>query len=763
MWNADGVEPRARAVEGVERGLVSLALAWQALWLVADPRFWPTSQEHAATLVAVLASVAAWALLLAAHLRRDRRLGAGARWLDLAALFAVSVGLLWAASGTSEPDWAGPASWALLPAGLAGLLFPWRVAACWVTAVVLVETAFVFGILGPGDPLHSPQDVLYPGYALSVGVMTIAARHVLLRDARRADAAADHAAEAAHQRRTAQGVSASVHREARVLHETVLNTLAAIIRGRSASTPEMADALRARCRESAAVLQALQSHVDPGQGPDHSGRLEADLRVELDDLRSRGAVVHVDCQPLPVPDHVYERLVTASREALANVARHAGAQAVWLTTHVTVSSGATSVEVEVRDDGGGFDPTAPSDRFGLREAIVMPLAEVHGRAVIESAPLTGTRIVMSWPDDVAARTDGALSSTAAFTIPVLASFGAYAAAQFIIGWDEFTVPAMNAAAFAIVAGLALLLGLASLRGPFTWVVLLVVAGACPVVYQLQTQALGAEATEGWVAWSSGAIVALFVVLAAGGPAWGWLALLGTWLLIQGDIVSELLAPGTALVLAAALFGHAIRANAVRVDLNRFIEAEERSAEHEAQDSVGRLRRRYGALQQSHAVDLLTGVADGRRDPASPTVRSDAALEERFIRTVLRVDPTLDAVHALASSLAVEARHAGVFLDVDISGDVRVGDLADVSQSLTRALACSQPGGVARFTARREGTQDVVRLVAPIWPSGREAMARLPVRGVVLDPGDPSDPDMLWEVRTEARPADAAAELVRAAP
>ncbi|MDQ5975885.1 MAG: hypothetical protein QG661_3094, partial [Actinomycetota bacterium] len=44
-----------------------------------------------------------------------------------------------------------------------------------------------------------------------------------------------------------------------------------------------------------------------------------------------------------------------------------------------------------------------------------------------------------------------------------------------------------------------------------------------------------------------------------------------------------------------------------------------------------------------------------------------------------------------------------------------------------------------------------------------AMARLPVRGVVLDPGDPSDPDMLWEVRTEARPADAAAELVRTAP
>jgi len=167
----------------------------------------------------------------------------------------------------------------------------------------------------------------------------------------------------------------------------------------------------------------------------------------------------------------------------------------------------------------------------------------------------------------------------------------------------------------------------------------------------------------------------------------------------------------------------------------------------ARDDVGRIQRRYGALRESRAADLLEAISTGDRDANDDAVRAEAALEERFIRTVVRVDPSLDSVHALATSLAVTARQNGVFLDVDIAEGVRVDDLPAASHSLNRALECSQPVGVARLTARREGGQNVVRLVAPIRPSSREVILRLPLRGVDLDPSDGADPDMLWEIRS----------------
>jgi signal transduction histidine kinase len=73
------------------------------------------------------------------------------------------------------------------------------------------------------------------------------------------------------------------------------------------------------------------------------------------------------------------------QESLTNVAKHAGATRV----DISVSTGAGAVEIEVRDNGGGFDPLQPAAGFGLvgmRERVEL----AHGSLRVEAAPGSGT-------------------------------------------------------------------------------------------------------------------------------------------------------------------------------------------------------------------------------------------------------------------------------------------------------------------------------------------------------------------------------------
>jgi len=86
-------------------------------------------------------------------------------------------------------------------------------------------------------------------------------------------------------------------------------------------------------------------------------------------------------------------LCDATREALVNVAKHAGVDRVVVSARST----ATAVEVTVRDHGHGFDPLAPVAGFGLSQSIEGRLAEVDGTVKIWSAPGRGTRLIMVVP------------------------------------------------------------------------------------------------------------------------------------------------------------------------------------------------------------------------------------------------------------------------------------------------------------------------------------------------------------------------------
>lgn len=96
--------------------------------------------------------------------------------------------------------------------------------------------------------------------------------------------------------------------------------------------------------------------------------------------------------PKPLLPEIETTLLRTAQEALANVARHAAARRVALT----LSYMEDMVTLDVRDDGAGFDPSAPRDPgpdggFGLsamRERVV----RIAGTLEVESEPGGGTAI-----------------------------------------------------------------------------------------------------------------------------------------------------------------------------------------------------------------------------------------------------------------------------------------------------------------------------------------------------------------------------------
>jgi len=747
--SAAGAAPASGPVRStfdvVDRGLVTLALVWQVLWFVGDQRLWPTRQSSSAAALLIGLVAVTWVGLAMGQVFESQRWRWVIRGANVAALEAASIAVLVAASHTTPRDWGAATSLAVLPGATAGLLFPFTIAAGCIAVSVVVEAAIILGLLGTRS-VEPATDVLFPAYALSISIVTIAARFALVRDARDVDTAAADLIEAEQHRLVAEDVEAAVRREERLLHATVLNTLTAILRG-GIGTPELRERLRDRCREAADVMrQVLQRTIPMSTDRSPGRRLDLDLSDSIADLSGAGVVVHADCASLEgLPEEVYEAIVTATWEALTNVLRHADARSVWIRARMESDRRGRQASVEVRDDGRGFEVGQARDRFGVRAAVVESLVDVGGRSHVTSRPGEGTTVRIAWADSTSGgRAPTFRPSARAFAYPILLSFGVFTALAILLTRDEITAPALTTCAFYIFLGLGVLVAWWARTGAIPWWVVLVVVGLCPLMYQVE--ALSVAPVHGpWTNWASRAIVALFLVTVAAGPSWSWLVLVATWLFIQGDVLHEVLAAGTALIVAAALFGRSTRRNAAAVDAARSKAAEEKAAASVASARVGRMSTRYDSLRESNVTGMLDGIAEGRIDPDHPLVRYQAALEERFIRTVVKVDPAVDAVHALATSLAVHALHRGVFLDVDIY-DVAPSSVTESAiwrDSLLRAMDCSEPGEVARFSARHESGSYAIRLITPISDSSRSDMLRLPVPGAVLDP---AEPDMLWELR-----------------
>ncbi|MFY1573499.1 sensor histidine kinase [Verrucosispora sp. WMMD703] len=176
-------------------------------------------------------------------------------------------------------------------------------------------------------------------------------------------------------------------RQFRHLHDTVLATLTAISRG---GLDHRTEAVRARCGRDADYVRRLIAE----ERPEQTTSLGARLTEAAEAADALGLRVHLLIGELPddIPDRIVDGIGDATREALNNVARHAGTGRAWVSADWTDRT----LTVRIVDRGLGFTPDRATSGSGLRRSIKQRMREVGGSAQVFSDPGDGTCVELVW-------------------------------------------------------------------------------------------------------------------------------------------------------------------------------------------------------------------------------------------------------------------------------------------------------------------------------------------------------------------------------
>ena len=214
------------------------------------------------------------------------------------------------------------------------------------------------------------------------------------------------------------GVLDERQRMAREIHDTLAQGLAGIITQLQAAEEAAHDPAERRRHFDAAVNLARDSLTEARRSVDalrpeplEQARLDGALRAVAESWSALNAIpvqVTTTGTARPLEPEAELALLRTAQEALANVAKHAGASRVGLT----LSYMDDEVVLDVRDDGQGFDPAlasrepayaggvaggaAPAGGFGL-VAMRQRIEGVSGLLQVESEPGAGTAISASVP------------------------------------------------------------------------------------------------------------------------------------------------------------------------------------------------------------------------------------------------------------------------------------------------------------------------------------------------------------------------------
>ncbi|MEV7171626.1 ATP-binding protein [Streptomyces sp. NPDC093224] len=332
--------------------------------------------------VGIVLALALSGLTYGAALRRGR-FDARHIWADVVVTGCVLPLALIAWGGVSTPPALG---WAMLLGGsasAAAAIALDRLHAVAVVALLLLSHFIGYQAVGASSAVIAG----HLNSLVSSALMTWVFRWYLLRQGSLLDEANARALAAeAHKARYAERLE-----HHRALHDTVLATLTTLAAGSvDANAPEV----RARCAREAAYLRRLiQQTADEVQHREIGTALEEAVG-SVEGLQLR---VTAQYHRLPqVPPAVAAALGDAVREALNNVRRHAGTGHAYLTATAD-PDGRGGALVTVVDRGPGFDPENCTPGLGLRGSVHARMAEVGGRATVDSAPGEGVRVELRWP------------------------------------------------------------------------------------------------------------------------------------------------------------------------------------------------------------------------------------------------------------------------------------------------------------------------------------------------------------------------------
>ncbi|WP_345443343.1 sensor histidine kinase [Actinoallomurus vinaceus] len=233
-----------------------------------------------------------------------------------------------------------------------------------------------------GDPVWNviPNSLTY---VCNIAIAAIVA-HTLRRDGRNLDRLSMRLAHEESRRAREQERA----RQARLLHDRILQTLETLVR----DDRKLDGVLRDRLVAETGWLRAFvrDGEAEPCDDLEEALRLLAEektlagLRVELHSEQLRTAA-----RGLPPPSvATVEAIVGAAREALTNVQKHAAVDRAVVRAELTDGE----YIVTVLDHGRGFIADASAAGTGVRESIKARMAEAGGSGTVESGPGDGTYV-----------------------------------------------------------------------------------------------------------------------------------------------------------------------------------------------------------------------------------------------------------------------------------------------------------------------------------------------------------------------------------
>lgn len=397
----------------IEPGVVSVfrlftGLMWLLLSLSVVPRLGqPDADGFAAALWLLMGGLFAY---LAAPW--PRRLLGG--WFLPIALAAATAGPILADAASPGPG-ADPARlyfWLILPLLLISAQYGTR-SLLLFTAVIVLLPPLAAALRGAG----AGELQLHAAHAAGRLIIFLLAGYVVVQisGAQRRQRAelAGRNAELAQLAAAREQLATSQERNrlARELHDTLAHTLSAVnVQLKALEVLVDQDPAEAR-----ALLRRLQEQTRDGLA--ESRRALAALRARpVDELGLVGALRRGATEAagrcgleleLRLPDqgprlapHLEQQIYQVAVEAIANVARHAGARRLV----VELATAGRELRLRVADDGAGFTPDAagPAGHYGIR-GMRERAALLGGELQIGSAPGAGTTVTLRVPLEEATR------------------------------------------------------------------------------------------------------------------------------------------------------------------------------------------------------------------------------------------------------------------------------------------------------------------------------------------------------------------------
>ncbi|CAO5147859.1 Histidine kinase [Frankia sp. AiPs1] len=617
-------------------------------------------------------------------------------------------------------------------------------AALVVGAVLAGQVAAAFGGTTAGDPPTVVRAAADPGDGprrVAVAILLLVSMSLLVRMAVRhlgvITAEADgwlRAAADQHRTERIAAARAQAEREReRVVHDTVLNTLAGIAWGAGD------DRAFTRAQSAEAILAVGGLFDGPARATED---LDTRLTAVVASAGLRGLDVTLDGQCGRVPGHVAHVLVAVVGELLTNVRRHAGTGQAWVTVHRAQGV----VSVLVRDLGRGFDPSAvPADRFGLSRSVRARVVEIGGRVQVDSAPGRGTRVLVTCSGLAPAQPAGSgrrreNPGTAVATGP--RAVGREATGSRVTSTEALRAAYAAGLRRAAVRALAVwypCTGLVALAAPGRgvglggWVLLgagvLVVARRVRHRPATRTEALGLTAltlavivgtaafgTDGHFSagrlaiWAVLPLPLILMLVTVCRPRGEWLLAL---LASDATLVVLAFAPGVpgpiaatqliselaatvALQVMGAMGGPVLRRSA-QAAAQAFDAEAHAAAAREAQLLIRTDRKRTLAMIDRDVLPMLAAVRDGQVDPRDRTVRDRC----RYCATRIRRTLATSQAGALGDLVVAvyEAEERGLRVEIQAAGELRLAPAAvpiELARMLPRALRAA-PRGEALLT------------------------------------------------------------------